>query len=348
MTEITHFSIYANLVAIIICIGVSALALRLKMHDAMEKRIFLSLMAVIALMAVFYMLCEFVEVDEYGVSATGAKVVETILEIILNLFALIWMIYVDYRVFHSRLHLRRNRLLFLIPFFVVSGFFVIDIFTGILSYYDENLVFHENVLYTILDACRYSVFLISFIWLAVQKKKDEKTRFFSVLPMLIPILIYSLFYYFTPYPTPALGFAIGMMLMYAQLINELTFQDAGTGFYNRLYLDYLRELIQKGDYELNGIISFKLPEGELERNASVMTRQLPKACDPIRTGKDTVVTLAHIKNKGGLHLAAEDVEMALAQQDIKVAVKYELRKKKESGAEFLKRFLEADKRGTEK
>ena len=84
MTEITHFSIYANLVAIIICIGVSALALRLKMHDAMEKRIFLSLMAVTALMAVFYMLCEFVEVDEYGVSATGAKVVETILEIILN------------------------------------------------------------------------------------------------------------------------------------------------------------------------------------------------------------------------------------------------------------------------
>ena len=123
------------------------------------------------------------------------------------------------------------------------------------------------------------------------------------------------------------------------MINEKCYQDGESGFYNRLYLEHLKKEISDGEYELNSAMIFKVTGDDMKKPAGLISKQLPQDCYPIRYGDDTVLTLAGVTQKGPLFMLSEDVEMALEEAGIPVKVKIDLRKKDESGLEFLERFL---------
>ena len=334
-------TIYANIVAIMLDVGMIALARKLKMKDEMEKKIFLSLVFLVIMASVGYLLCEYRDRGVLEVNNTGAILIETYLETMLSLFSFQWFLYVDYRIFHSIGHLKRDLKFFVAPFFVTMVLIVINIFTGILIWFDEDMVYHETPVYVVIDLIRLLYFIGSLAFLEYHKRNDKRMRFFSVKSFFIPLLFYVLLYYFTPYATVTLGLSIGLALIYVQIVNALCYQDMETGFFNRFYLKTLTEEIQNGEYELNSALVYVLPEGDTEYMANLISAQLPQECDTIRYSKDAIITLADVKDRAPLHMLSEDIEMSFEEEKIPISVSYSLRKKKESGVEFLNRFLES-------
>ncbi len=333
-------SIYSNVVSILLLVGMIALVQKAKIEDPVEKQIFLILLWVDLWMSVFYIIVSIRDEKLLPFSHMGALVLETVIEILINAFVLGWFIYTDYRLFHSKDHLHRNVKSYIILGVIISIMDVVNIFTEFLIYFDEDLVYHETSLYVVLDIIRLGYCVASLVLLERHKRHEKRMKFFSVRSFFIPMTIYILLYYFTPFATVCLGIGIGLALIYVQMINEQCYQDMETGFYNRLYLSYLRSQIKQEKVEVSSAILFELSSDDIEKVSELIAAQLPQDCDTIRYGKKSIVTLAHVKDKSPLHMLAEDVKLSFEEAGEEIAVKYRLKKKKETGAEFLDRFLE--------
>ena len=336
-----HVTIYANVVAIMLILGILVLARQLNIRDPLEKKIFLSLLVINLCMSVGYIIGVLRDLRVIHCTPFSALIIETVLEIIINLFIFQWLIYVDYRIYHSVGHIRRNAIVILIPVAVIVCLDIVNLFTGVMLRFDENLVLTEMPLYLLTDLVRTGYGIWSLILLAYCKKHDDRMKFFSVLPFLVPMVFYGGLYYFTDFATTSLGMAFGLTLIYVQMINEQCYQDGETGFFNRLYLEHMKKAISDEEYDLKSVISFKVSWDEMKKPAMIIEKQLPQDCYPIRYSKDTVLTLARADKRGPLNLLAEDVEMALGEAGIPVEVDMSLKKKNETGLEFLDRFIKS-------
>ena len=341
MTDAGYVTVYANTIAVMLSLGILVLAGRLRIKDRTEKRIFMSLLTNVIAMSIFYILRTLRDDRVIVFTQATAMLLETILEILINLFTIIWMIYVDYRMFHSMTHIKRNAAVIFIPFLVLIVLDVINSFTGIMLRIDENLVVEERPLYILTDIIRIGYFIVSLVILEVHKRRDENMKFFSVLPFFVPTLFYILFYYFTPYATVTLGLSIGIALIYVELINEQCYKDSETGFYNILYLDYLRKKAAGGRYDPQSAIVFRISGDSIKQSAEMIAKQLPRNCYTIRCSKDTLVTLAYVKNKSSLFMISEDVQTDMDKAGIPIQIGIDQKKKTERGIVFLDRLLKS-------
>ncbi len=335
-------TIYVNLITIMLSLGLMALMFKLKRKDTIEKKIFIILLVHTTFWALLYIFSAYGTRRVIPFGKTGMLLLDTLLEVVLTSTALIWFVYVDYRIFHSPDHLRRDMKIMILPFVLVLLLNAINLFTGILVWYDDDLVCHETNLYLVCDGARLLYFVGSLVYLQWHKRRNRRMQFFSAKSFFIPLMFYVLLYYFTPFATSALGFTIGLTLIYVQDINRLCYQDTETGFYNRLYLTDLRRRIEQGRYELNSALVYELAEGDREKMAELITEQLPQDSDTVRFGKDRVVTLAGVKDRSPLKMLSEDVEMSFEKAGFGVMVTPLLRKKKETPVEFLDRIVEKD------
>ncbi len=341
MSDVGYVAIYANGMAIMLAIGVMTLASRLKMRDEYEKGIFMSLFALAMAMSVFYIIMALRDENVIHCSYMGAMLIDTIQELLLNILVVQWYIYVDYRMFHSPGHLKRKLFWISWPMGICCLLFVINIFTGFLFDFDENHTYTETLIYHLVDMARLGYFVMSVIALSIQKKRDENIRFFTVRPFFVSIIFFVFIYYVTPYPTAALGMTVGFSLIYVDVVNEYRYIDKMTGFFNRRYFYYMRDLIRDNEYELNSAMMFKIAPEDILRTAVNVAAQLPDGCDAIRYDEGTILILAHVKDRSPLHMVSVDVEDSLAEAAVPVESTYALKKKKETGSEFLERFLKS-------
>ncbi|MCR5098848.1 MAG: hypothetical protein K6B14_07870 [Lachnospiraceae bacterium] len=339
MSDVGYVTIYANGVAIMLLLGILVLSSKLRLNDENEKRIFSSLLVIALGMAVFYIIISLRDEGIIPCSHMGAMLIESAEEFLLIALMVQWVIYMDYRMYHSPGHLKRNLNRIIVPVALICLCFIINIFTGFMFYFDENLVYTETALYYVVDIIRLLFFIIPIVMLARRKKVDENIRFFTIRPFFVSILFYVGIYYITPYSVAALGISIGFALIYVDVVNAYRYQDTQTGFFNRNYLLYLKDLIRDDEYELNSAMLFTVPGDDIENTSKLIHAQLPDDCEPIRYAGDKILTLAHVKDRSPLHMVSEDVEMSLTEAGIPVAVAYDLRKKKETGSDFLERFL---------
>ena len=230
MSDVGYISIYANAVAIMLSLGVAVLVYRFKMEDPLEKKIFLGLQYITIAIAVFYILCALRDDKVIPCGQAGAIAIETCFEFTINLLAIVWFIYMDYRIFHSRDHLKRRTVMFFLPISVMFLLDIVNIFTGILIRFDEDLTYIEMPLYVLSDLIRTGYFVASIVVLALYKKQNERMKFFKALPFLVPMFLYIVIYYFTPYATVALGLSMGLTLLFVEMVNEQCYQDYETGF----------------------------------------------------------------------------------------------------------------------
>ncbi len=343
MTETSYISLYSNTVAIMLSIGVFVLVWKFQIKDKVEKRILLSLLANIVVMALFYILCLMRDNGIIPCSRIGAMFMETGLEMTINLFAMIWFLYTDYRIFHSMFHIKRNIVIFIVPFIIVVLMNLVNIPTVFMFDYDmDEHVIIEKTFYVIADVIRLWYFFTSMLVLAIRKRKDEKMKFFSIRAFIIPLTFYVLLYYFTDYNTVSLGLAIGTTLIYAGMVNEKCYQDGETGFYNRLYLDYLKKRIHDNKYDLRSIAEFVVPEKDMEKLAPVISKQLPEACFAIRYGENKIIVLSQVKDRGPLSMLTEDVQMAVETAGGSAETGFKLKKKNETAESFLDNYLTTD------
>ena len=277
--------------------------------------------------------------------------ISTIMNSLLLTFHIIliimWVIYLNYRVFRSKDTLIHTVYKRMIPLFGMILLVVINLFTGILFYYDEEGVYHEAWGIYLYSGILAFYFFISVIQVAIHKKKYHDPRFFDIWSLLIPTVLGFAVSMLGDYYTIALGFALGMTNVYAGIINERSFLDRQTGFFNRFYMRYLRKDLQAGIFEPKSGMIFRLQEpGDMDDFSRVLKPLLDRKNVAIRYKEDTVLVLAEVSDRVAMHMIEEDLMMGLEElnhsapeKNVSVTTEAAFRKKAETSEEFYEQFL---------
>ncbi len=341
-------SIYFNTAVIVLMVGTLVLYNRIRRHDLKEKTMFTWMAVLLILAAVSYIL-ETAMKEEVFVLPGRIMLFEAALhDIILNGFCLLWVLYANYRMYHKMDYIKRKINLYLAPFNILLLLNFINLFVPVFQYYGEDGQIHDTPIYIVQDIVRYAYMIASGVLLYRHKKQGNNLRFFSLPPFIAPAVIGAAVHDLTPWPfqTLALGMAIGLALLYAQIANEQSFCDQETGFFNRYYVGYIAELIEYKQFDLGSIMLFDVGEAEAIHDFSkLLKKQLPKDCEPIRIKSNEIIVLSSVYEKAPLFMVAEDVRMELEEYNtthnkpMDVKIFYQLIRKNESGMKFLDRMI---------
>lgn len=343
--DITHVTLYADLAAIILTLGVFFLCSRGIIKDSYEGAIFRNL-----LLAAFCLsISDAVTFagTESHVAPFGAMLFQTINELLINLVVFLWILYVNYRMFRSRDYLKRGFMKRMIPLFVIMGLTFINLFFGFLFYIDENHEWHVTFGQALCETVRFIYFVICIIQVVKYKKQHREFRFFPIAGFVIPVIIGTLATSMLPYSLVALGFAIGLTDTYAGIINETSFLDRETGFYNRFYMRYLEDEIKNGAITLRSGMIFRIKDPKnVAAFSDFLDPILPKNSVVLRYGKDTIVMLAEVSDKGAIHMMQLDVEDGLkdfkvldTKETISVDIDTVFKRKTDTVADFYQNLL---------
>lgn len=183
--------------------------------------------------------------------------------IITNLFtytanivvAMMWMLYVDLRLYGSRDHMLRTLKRMCLPGALGLVGLIINIKVPFVYYYDSSNYYHRKTIATYYFFLTFFYLLSSVVIRRIHRKKYGKTRFVPVWLFLMPVLLCATAQYCV-YGI-SLGWcsvAIGLVSMHMGLQNELSYLDPLTRLYNRNYLSHLINLLEYSRVEVRGIM----------------------------------------------------------------------------------------------
>ena len=156
---------------------------------------------------------------------------------------MLWVFYVDYRIFHSLKRLYRRIIPLGLPFVIIAVLVVLDFFgTGnIFSITSDNVYIRGRLILMSYGAVfYYYIYSIALTVFAV--KSNGHVRFFPVLYFVLPCflgtIVQGLFYGLS---VGWLGVSLAFFFVQMQLQNFNAFVDALSGLYNRRYYNYFLE-----------------------------------------------------------------------------------------------------------
>ncbi len=342
-----HVTFYADIAAAILTLGVYVLCSRGIIKDDFLNRMFRLLLLTDFFLAVIDAATYARKYHEFPGAYPLALMLQTILELVLNFLIFLWILYVNYKIYHSRDSIKRNLTKFLIPIFVLMGTDVINVFTGILFYYDDHVMYHTTWLAIPYYVIRYFYFFSCVIQITHHKRHYNDLKFFEIWAFIIPVLAGGLITNLTPYSIMALGFAVALFNVYAGIINEQSFMDTRTGFFNRYYLKYLKNDVDDESFAPKSGMICRLEDPEdMTAFSELLSPLLPKKCEVVRFDEETVIMLAEISKKAAMQMMSEDVEAAVEKYNsensgrpLSVTIDTVFKKKKETCKGFYDMFI---------
>ncbi len=342
-----HVTFYADAAAALLSFGVLILCSRGVIKDEFSSKVFRLLLSFCFCLSLIDAATYARKYHEFTGAYPLALGLQTLLEFVLNIIIFIWLLYVNYEMNHSVDSIKRQFLKFAAPMFVLMGLDIINVFTGILFYYDEHVMYHTTWLMSVYYIVRYFYFFSCAIQIIVHKKRNRDFKFFDVWSFVIPVLAGGLVTNLTPYSIMNLGFAIGLCNVYAGIINELSFVDRQTGYFNRYYLKYLKNDIVRETFSPKSGMIYRLDDpDDMGDFSDLLSPVLPKRCEVVRYSEDTIVMLAEISQKVALNMMSEDVceavdkyNTAHNERELTVTIDTVCKKKKETTKGFYEMFL---------
>ncbi|MBO6137495.1 MAG: hypothetical protein J6O71_02690 [Lachnospiraceae bacterium] len=256
-----------------------------------------------------------------------------ILDIFLStVFLYMWVYFLGMSLFEDRDFIKRKFWAGFTPLIISAAVTCISIPMAVTS--DAGFIFCV-VAICLFFIIRIYYFMISLWMLRTYKKQNGYLRFFNPWVFFIPVfagwLLQDIFYW----GFSALGSTLGIMLIYASIVNEEKYMDVETGFYNMDFADYLKGLVNRNKYAPGSAMTFTLNSpGEMQKFSEMLRKQLPKNCEPILHSDSEVVVLTSVQERGPLVMVMEDVK---AVSEVNTACC--LKKKTETAVEFMERVL---------
>ena len=153
--------------------------------------------------------------------------------------SVLWVMYVDHRIYHSVTRLRRWLLYLGLPTLLIAGLLVCDLFgTGfIFSIYAHN-VYHRGCVVALTYLVVFVGYFVSLMLAISAVRQNNHVRFFPVqyfvVPCLIGTVVQSLHYGLS---TGWFCVSLAFLFVQLHLYNENAFVDDLSGLYNRKYYD---------------------------------------------------------------------------------------------------------------
>jgi len=167
-------------------------------------------------------------------------VLNTALFINCIVFAYLWILYADYKLFGDMRRIKHIYPLWAIPAIVVILGCIINLVTPVFFVIDKFNVYQRTDLYIIPFAVTYFYLAYGVLLIYMNRKKVQKYLFMPAILFMIPIIIGSLLqFFFYGYSLIWLGVAIGMVSLFINVQNEAAYVDALSGLFSRHYLESL-------------------------------------------------------------------------------------------------------------
>ena len=331
-----------SMAAVLLILGVLVMTLRRKTTGSKVYTAYLLLIITVLAATLSDLYLAFFDNPEDPGPYVLLVIMETILEISVNLMLLAWLLYVFFTMYDSMDYLRRKFLLYIVPILVMVVFDIINVFTGWIWYFDENLVYQETDLYLVLNLVRYAYLFISIYQYQRYKKENGHIQFFTIWPFIVPIVWGSLLEGFTPVYGFPFGAAIGVTMLFIMSSQKVSFTDEESGFYNIHYLNMLRDKIRAGENESEPhlVIHYRLATGndnDMKDFFSQLREILPDFCDTVKIDDTHYITIIYGNTRGLINLLSEDIEMIADSLKLELKYDYAIKEKQETAADFFEK-----------
>ena len=347
MTAKQMVSLAADLVAVVLMIYQMARLSKAPGEKGSLKRYFRLFSGLVLLMSVLHLLRTYADIqmggitpEDFGNLAEGEvetwylmEVISGITDIFLStVFLNMWITFLSWYLYEDRDFIRRKFWVGFAPLIISSVVACVSIPMALMS--KQGFLFFIAAVCVFSAACLF-YFLIALKLLREYKKQNGYLRFFNPWAYFVPVFAGWLIQDGTDWGVGALGTTIGVVLLYSSITEEEEYLDEGTGFYNRDFITYLKNLVGRKKYSPCSAMTFAVSDhGEMKSFSGLLKKQLPKDCEPILRNACEVVVLTNVRERGPLVMVIEDVR---AVSDVKAGCV--LKKKSETTEEFMERVL---------
>ena len=153
--------------------------------------------------------------------------------------SVLWVMYVDHRIYHSVTRLRRWLLYLGLPTLLIVGLLVCDLSgTGFIFSIDAHNVYHRGCVVALTYLVVFVGYFVSLMLAIVAVRRNNHVRFFPVQYFVVPCLIGTMVQNLH-YGLSTGWFCVSLAFLFVQLhlYNENAFVDDLSGLYNRKYYD---------------------------------------------------------------------------------------------------------------
>ncbi|MGI6765894.1 MAG: GGDEF domain-containing protein [Lentihominibacter sp.] len=165
---------------------------------------------------------------------------DTILFINSSIFAFLWVVYADYKLFTDINRIRRIYPFMAIPAILIIIGCLINLVTPVFFVIDEYNVYQRTVFSFIPYVVTYFYVVHGVLLIYSYRNKVDKYLFLPAILFMTPIMVGSLLQFiFYGYSFMWLGVAIGLTLLFVNVQNEASYVDMLSGLFNRQYLNKL-------------------------------------------------------------------------------------------------------------
>ena len=284
---------------------------------------------------------------------TAALIAKTLRECIVLLIVVLWLHYVDCKLYGEKhRHSLGFRLLFL-PFAVFLVLLIVNLFTGVaFEYSAENRFEPKPLLYGIF-AVEFIYFAFSAVMVRYYDKMKTKVRFLRVSPMIVSIALASSTQFFAPYDIGILGYVMGITMLYFSIIGEIRFVDEQTGLYNKEYLSYLFDTALAGKNDVHSALTIEA-DGNLEASSDILRSTVHQDGDVIRAEERKYLVFSKSDSRSAMQYLSSQVDEAVEKHNaehpedkVHITARCHIRTEKEDAFTFIRAVLEEKETGNE-
>ena len=241
------------------------------------------------------------------------------------LFAFVWVVYVDFKLYQKWEWKSPRKKLMLIPIAVALIIYISNLFVPIVYVITpDNFRVHLPFIFiTYIALYGYPVY--AFVEYLIYRVKEKRYFFFPMEVFLIPAAFGIAFEAVTGvFYTTWIGIVIAINALFLSLQSEKTFIDGLTGLYNREYFNSELKKLGNGwdDYsagimlDLNDFKQINDSQGHLVGDkalrdvGTVLIETLPKKTLAARYGGDEFMILVHHEDAGDLEKIVSQINEA--------------------------------------
>lgn len=159
---------------------------------------------------------------------------------------LLWILYVDYQVFHCDERILKIKKYLYSIFFINALLSVASLYTGWFFRVDSNNIYHRGELFFLFLIINYFLFVYSILFTVKNRDKLERRYYYSMLFFYVPQLTGTTIQVFNyGYSLNWVGMTVSLLIIYFNIQDKSMNTDYLTGAYNRLHIDkYLHNKIR--------------------------------------------------------------------------------------------------------
>ena len=304
-------SCYADTAALLVMILLILLSERIRRRKNVSLHIFYALVLTLTATCVMSFFCHAALKQPAPWWHTLAIACRTLWEWMAFLVILLWAAYVENKLYGDRKPPLYIMASYAAPFVLFTVLLIVNLFTGIIFSYSPENRCETTALYNIFVAIEAVCFLVPVMRVRLYDQNAAKIRFLKVLPMMLPVIFGVGVQFFLPYQADVLGFAIGALLLYFSMADEIRFLDEESGLYNSGLLSYLFNPTLTGKSETRSALILEA-DGHLPSCFEILRNTLHQTNDVIRLEEKKFLMFSATDSRSALQLLATHVEEAVA------------------------------------